>query len=264
MDVQLAHGTWRCRQLGEGTPVLWIHGFPLSSKIYDPQLEIAGVRHIVPDLPGFGTSPPPVGEMTMDAYAEGVLAILDAAGAASAVVAGLSMGGYIALAVARRAMERLCGLILIDTRETADDEPGRAKRFEMIETVQREGTGPVVEAMLPKMLTEETRANDATAVERVRRIMESASPEGVVAALRAMAARPDSSDFLPKIEVPALVVAGREDPITPPADAERMRQAIPGAELAIIDRAAHLSNFERSEEFNRVAGAFLTRVQPRR
>jgi 3-oxoadipate enol-lactonase len=255
---------WPSRDEGNGTPVIWIHGFPLSSEIFAPQTSIPGVRHVIPDLPGFGSTPPPRGEMTIEEYAEGILRIMDEKGIRSGVVAGLSMGGYIALALAGQAMERLCGLILIDTRETPDAPEARAGRLQSIESVRATGTGSVVESMLPKMLTETTMQQDEAKVLAVRRIMESASAEGVVAALGAMARRSDSSALLPRLEVPTLVVVGREDRITPPADAERMRNAIPGAELALIDDAAHLSNFERPDEFNRAAGRFLAGVEPRR
>ncbi|HEY0590333.1 MAG TPA: alpha/beta fold hydrolase [Thermoanaerobaculia bacterium] len=256
--------SWACRDSGTGMAVIWIHGYPLSSAIYQPQEAIPGVRHIVPDLPGFGATPPPSGELTIPGYAEGIVRIMDEKGIRSAVVAGLSMGGYIAMALARQAMERLCGLILIDTRETPDTPDARAKRFEAIETVRAAGTAPVVDSMLPKMLTEATIREDEVKTRAVRRIMESASPAGVIAALGAMARRGDASDVLPRIEVPTLVAVGRDDAITPPSDAERMRNAIPGAALVVIDRAAHLSNFERPDEFNRAAGAFLARVEPRR
>lgn len=262
--MQSDDALWRFREHGSGIPLLWIHGYPLSSAVYAPQEAIPGVRHIVPDLPGFGATPPPHGEMTIERYGDGILRIMDDRGIRSAVVAGLSMGGYIALSLARRAMERLCGLILIDTRETPDTPEARAKRLEAIETVRASGTASVVESMFPKMLTEETIRTDEAKALALRTIMESASAEGVIAALGAMARRGDSSEVLPRIEVPALVVVGREDSITPREDAERMRNAIPGAELAVIDRAAHLSNFERPEEFNRIAAGFLGRVESKR
>lgn len=264
MKVELGHSTVHYREIGSGLPMLWIHGYPLSSRIWDPQIEISGVRHLLPDLPGFGESPAPEGDLSMDQYAEGMIAVLDSAGVRTAVVAGLSMGGYIAFALARNSMERLCGLILADTRETADTEEAQRGRFEAIETVRSEGLGPIVESMLPKMLTEKTLNDDASTGERVRRIMDSATPTGVIAALASMARRPDSSKLLTAIEVPTLIVVGREDTITPPADAERMRAAISGADMEIIDDAAHLANFERAGAFNDAVSAFLEKREPRR
>lgn len=234
--------------------ILWIHGFPLSPAIFDDQRAIAGVRHLVPALPGFDGTQAPDGEWSIDDYARHVLAELDRHGIERATFAGLSMGGYIAFAALRLAKDRVKRLILIDTRETPDDEEGRKGRFATIEKVRAEGTAPVVESMLPKMLT---AAAPAATTQRVREIMESASPDGVIAALRAMAGRSDASPMLPGIDVPTLILVGEADPITPPKDAERMAAAIPGARLVRIPEAAHLSNMEQPEQFNRAVADFM-------
>lgn len=243
--------------LDEGTPVVWIHGFPLASSIFEHQLAMRGVRHVMPDLPGFGQSRPDGGELSIDDYARMMIHILDERGIDQAVFAGLSMGGYIALAVARLAPQRLRGLVLIDTRETADTDEARKGRYDSIAKVGRSGVAPVVDAMLPKMLTGEAPPEMR---ERVREIMASSSAEGVIAALRAMATRHDSTAVLPKIAVPTLIVVGAQDTITPPADAERMASKIPRARLARIADAAHLSNYEQAAEFNRICGSFVSSV----
>lgn len=243
--------------LGEGVPILWIHGFPFASSIYENQLTIRNARHVMPDLPGFGQSRPDGGEMTMDAYARLMIGLLDHRGIDRAVVAGLSMGGYIAFAMARIAPERMRGLILLDTRETADTDEGRKGRYEMIEKVNQEGTKPVVDAMLPKMLTPRAPRDIR---DRVREIMSSASPEGVIAALHAMATRPDSTPLLKEIQVPTLIVVGEEDPITPPADSERMAAAIADARLVRVSGAAHAANVEKAAEVNRAITMFLGNV----
>lgn len=238
--------------------ILWIHGFPLSSAIFDGQLGIQGVRHVAPDLPGFGGAALPEGDLTIEDYARMALEQLERMGIAKAIFAGVSMGGYICLAAYRLAPERFSGLILIDTREKADDEAARKGRFESIEKVRAEGVKPIVDAMLPKMLT--PSASDVTR-ERVRTIMAAASPAGVMTALSAMASRADSSDLLSTIDIPTLIVVGEEDPITPPADAERMAAAIPDSTLVRIPGAAHLSNVEKPEEFNGAVETFLAGLQ---
>lgn len=224
--------------------IVWIHGFPLSSAIFERQRLIEGVRHVMPDLPGFGSTPPPPGSMSMDDYARFVL---DQVEDEKAIFAGLSMGGYICFAIARMAPQRMSGLILADTRETPDTDEARNGRFETIEKVKQEGIGVVVDSMLPKMLSPDAPPADR---ERVHEIMSSSSPEGVMRALEGMANRSDSSDLLPNVAVPTLVIVGEEDTITPPSDAERMARAIPNAKLFRIPRAAHLSNFEKYGEFN--------------
>lgn len=243
--------------LGEGTPILWIHGFPLASTMYEPQLAIRGVRHVMPDLPGFGQSRPQGDDVSIDGYARLCIEILDQRGIDKAVIAGFSMGGYIAFGVARLAPHRMRGLILIDTRETADTDEARKGRYDSIEKVKKEGIDPVVEAMLPKMLTP---AAPPEMRDRVREIMSSSSREGVIAALRAMATRPDSTPELAKIAVPTLILVGEQDKITPPTDAERMTAAIPGARLVRVDGAAHLANYEKAAEVNRAVGAFVSGV----
>lgn len=240
---------------GSGTPLVWVHGFPLSSRIWERQLEITGVRHIVPDLPGFGRSEPAAIE-SIDDYARAVLRLLDERGIERALFAGLSMGGYICFAIAQMAMERMQGLILLDTKEKADTDEARKGRYDTIEKVGQKGVGVVVAAMLPKMLTP---AAPPDLVEAVREIMSSASEEGVVAALRAMATRADASPLLHSMHFPVLVVVGDQDPITPPADAERMAAALPDAKLVVVAGAAHLSNMEKAEEVNRAVREFVKR-----
>ncbi|HYC58759.1 MAG TPA: alpha/beta fold hydrolase [Thermoanaerobaculia bacterium] len=240
--------------LGEGIPLVWIHGYPLASSIFEQQLGIRNVRHVMPDLPGFGQSRPDGGDMTMDAYARLIIDLLDARGIDRAVFAGFSMGGYICFGIARLAPERMRALILLDTRETADTDEARKGRYESIEKVKKEGVQPIVEAMLPKMLTP---AAPREMHDRVREIMSSSTPDGVIAALGAMATRPDSTALLQEIKVPTLIIVGAEDPITPPADAERMATGIRGARVVKVPGAAHLANYEKADEVNRAVAGFV-------
>lgn len=227
-------------------PIVWIHGFPHAKEIFDAQRAIAGVEHVLVDLPGFGATPAREG-ITIDGYAEAVLEELDRRGIQRATFAGLSMGGYVCFAMLRVGRERVAGLILIDTKETPDSDEARKGRYAMIEKVQQEGTAPVVESLLPKMLT----ANAPDDVRRrVHEIMSAQPAEGVIAALKAMAERPDSSPLLPSIDVPVLIVVGGEDAVTPPSDAQRMGSAIPKSKVVTITGAAHLPNVERPDELN--------------
>lgn len=224
--------------------ILWIHGFPLTSAVFEKQRAIKGVEHVMPDLPPLES---------MDEYARFAIEQLDARGIEKATFAGLSMGGYICFAVMRLFPERVAGLILIDTRETPDTDDARKGRLDSVEKVKQQGVAPVADSMLPKMVIDETLRP------HVREIMMSSSPEFVKAALRAMAARPDSTETLSAIHVPTLIVVGEQDAITPPADAERMAKGIANAKLVRIPGAAHLSNLEKPEEFNAAVTAFLAR-----
>jgi len=241
------------RDDGKGFPIVWIHGFPLSSKVFEPQAAIDQFRHIRVDLPGFGKTPPAGRETSMKSYARDVLDVMDDAKIDRAVIAGVSMGGYVVMQLLRDAPERVAALLLLDTRETADTEQGRAIRFKQAEDVAKNGIGSVVDAMTPKM------AVGAEAQAAIRKIMVESSPQGMIAALKAMAARPDSAGTLRNASVPALVVVGDRDEITPPSDAERMMSLLQHAEEAPIAKAAHAANFERPEQLNPIIHAFLFR-----
>lgn len=219
--------------------------------MFEPQKRIEGYRHLMPDLRGFGSAPAPDDEMSMASYARDLLNVVDAE---RFVLAGFSMGGYIAMELLRQVPERIAALLLLDTRETPDTEEGRANRFKQADDVAKNGIGGVVEAMLPKMVVQDAFRDE------VRRIMESASPQGVIAALKAMATRPDSTATLRSATMPAFVIVGDRDEITPVRDAERMVSLLPHAEMAPIARAAHMANYEASEQVNNLIAAFLGRA----
>lgn len=251
------HGTrYHYHDHGEGFPIVWIHGFPLTSEMFRAQFAIPGFRHIAPDLPGFGETEP-AGMQSIDEYASDVVAIVEQLPAPRAIFAGFSMGGYIAMAVARLFPEKVSGLIFLDTRETADTEEGRAGRFKMIEDVEKRGPVAAIDAMLPKMLTRAAFDSESPSVREVKAIMGEASSAGITDALRAMAARPDSTDVLRGVTAPTLFIVGAEDLITPPADAQRMASLVRQGTVAQIPRAAHLSNVERPVEVNRAIEEFL-------
>ncbi|MBX6364070.1 MAG: alpha/beta fold hydrolase, partial [Gemmatimonadetes bacterium] len=212
------------RESGRGEAVLLVHGFPLSSALWEEQLRAVpdGWRFIAPDLPGFGASRlDAAGPLTMDGLAYRLVTLLEELGLRRAVVCGLSMGGYIALALWRRHPARVRALVLANTRASADTPSARATRLEDAARVRREGTAALIESMIPRLLPEATRRQKPDLVERLRAMMRAASPEAVAAALEGMAERPDSTPMLHTIEVPALVVAGADDAIIPLADAQR-------------------------------------------
>ncbi len=236
---------------GSGRPIVWIHGFPHSSAIFEPQKTIAHYRHIRVDLPGFGATPPPTRELGMRDYSQEILGVLNHLGIDRCIGAGISMGGYILMQILRDAPRRIEGVILIDTRERADSDPSREDRYKTIAEIEKNGTGAVVESMLPKMIFNDSRQAE------FREIMMSASAEGMIAAQRAMAGRPDSTLALGALRVPALIVVGDHDPITSGADARRMASLIKGSKVVIIENAAHASNFDQPEAFNRAVTEFL-------
>jgi pimeloyl-ACP methyl ester carboxylesterase len=164
------------------------------------------------------------------------------------------MGGYIALAMVRRHPERLAGLVLACSRAGADSESGRAGRYQMVRAVEQQGVGVVGDALLPRLFGPEAGTE---LVEQVRAMMHRQPAGGVIAALKAMAARPSSMPYLSEIDVPTLVVAGAHDQVIPNHESKRIADAIPGASLAILPGCGHLVNVEAPGAFNAAVRSFL-------
>jgi 3-oxoadipate enol-lactonase len=173
-----------------------------------------------------------------------VIALLTRLEIDRAVVGGVSMGGYVAFGVVRRAPHRMSGLLLSNTRATADSDEGKAGRQRMIDLAREEGAPGIAGEMLPKLLGQSTARQQPDLVEAVRRLIVMNSGEGLAVALGALRDRPDSTPLLATLDVPALIIAGDEDVVTPPSDAEAMHRAIPGSHLTGLPGVGHLSNLE--------------------
>jgi 3-oxoadipate enol-lactonase len=252
-DDALAHA-----DVGRGLPVVLLHAFPLNRSMWEPQIAalFGECRCIVPDIRGFGDSPSG-GPYTMDRYADDVAALLDALQIERAVVAGLSMGGYVALALWRRHRKLVRALVLADTRAGADSAETARKRGELIELANTAGVDAVVEKQLPGLVGKSTREKQPELVERLRSLMNRTSVAGLTGALEAMRDRPDSTPMLATIDVPTLVVVGDEDVVTPIEEARAMHAAIRGSRLEVIPGAGHLSNLERPAAFNAAMSDFV-------
>jgi pimeloyl-ACP methyl ester carboxylesterase len=242
---------------GNGPALLLLHAFPLSRRMWEPQLGIASVQTVRFDVRGLGDSPPSEGIVTMERIADDAAGLLDHLGISRAVVCGLSMGGYAALAFARRHADRMRGLVLSDTRASADTPEARAARAELGRRIRTGGAAVAADAMLDKLLGPTTRARRPELVRQLRELIEANAPSGICDALAGIAARDDSTRFLRDIGVPTLVVVGEEDELTPPSDAEALRDGIPGAELAVVPGAGHVANLENPEAWNAALRGFL-------
>jgi pimeloyl-ACP methyl ester carboxylesterase len=243
-------------------PVLvLVHAFPMGAAMWRDQIGAApGWRVVAPPLPGFDGHPL-VAERTMVAYARDLLATLDAMGIERAVFGGLSMGGYTIFGVLRQAPERVSGLILADTRTSTDNPDRRAARERSIAKARTEGPRAIADEMLPGILGRTTHAERPAVVARTRALIEAQRAETIAAALEAMMTRPDSADVLDRVDVPALMIVGEEDTVTPPSDAEFMRQRVRGSRVATIPRAGHMSNLEAPEAFNAAMAEFLVNLR---
>lgn len=245
----------------DGTPLLCIHGFPHDHRLWEPQRDALSkhYRVITPDLRGFGASGTN-GPYSMDQFADDLAALLTQLGIPRAVICGLSMGGYVALAFWRRHARHVRALIFADTKATADDDATRTKRQQLIQVAMHAGASAVADSQVTGMVGATTRADHPELVEHVRDMLAAAPVEGIVGALEAMMVRPDSTALLPTIGVPALCIVGDQDVISPVKDMRAMCAAIPHGELRVIDDAGHVSNVEQPDAFNEAVAQFVARL----
>lgn len=223
-----------------------LHAFPFSGAMYREDVAALSphMRVLTPTMRG----------TSIDGMADAVAASLDREGVREpVVVGGISMGGYVSLAFARRHADRLRGLVLADTRAQPDSDEGRASRDAGIARVRGGDYAGFVEGMLDKLVLPEQR-------EATRALAMQQAPADVVDALHALRDRPDARPGLSAIRVPTLVLVGDRDAITPRSDAEAMRAAIPNAELVVIEEAAHLTNLDRPAAFREAIASFVSRL----
>jgi pimeloyl-ACP methyl ester carboxylesterase len=236
--------------------LLLIHGFPLDGTMWDFQDgALSGVVQVLaPSLPGFGGSPGTGSTMTMEAAARAAFAAMDTAQADSAVVCGLSMGGYVAFEMWRQQPHRFRGLILANTRSGADDDAGRQRRLDLATRLEAEGNGFLVEN--PGPLLSSTASDELWG--DVRTIVAAQPAESIAAASRGMAERPDSTGDLASISVPTMVITSTGDTLIPAEVTAPMADQITDATLETIDGAGHLSNMEAPGEFTMLVERHLT------
>lgn len=246
---------------GQGSPLLFIHGFPLSGAMWH---EVAGSlpggwRGIVPDLRGHGQSGA-TPQVTIGQFADDLAGLLDAMSErAPAVVCGLSMGGIIAMEFYRRYTDRVRALVLCDTRANAETPEGIARREHMAQTALREGTARVVDIMIANLFAPSFPAERRS---QWHTLMSATPAVGVAAAARALAGRPDSIPTLPEIRVPTLVICGEEDAISPPEMMRAMHALIPDSRFVLVPGAGHVPPVEQPDAFAAALGTFLASLPP--
>ncbi len=255
MRIQLKSASIHYVDQGHGPAVLLLHAFPLDHTMWESQLARLSLnfRVIAPDIRGFGESQPP-SPWTMEEMADEINEFLDALRIDTCSVAGVSMGGYIALAFWSRYSGRIRKLVLSNTRARADNETEQRARTEMIAAIEQSGAGILPDRMLPRLLQPNPSAD---AARLVRGMINRANAAAAIYAVMAMRDRPDSSSLLHRINCPTMVIAGENDAIIRADDSRAMAEAIPGARFERVPDSGHLSSLENPDEFNRVMLEFL-------
>jgi 3-oxoadipate enol-lactonase len=244
MRARIVGGELAYETVGTGRPLVLLHAFPFDRRMWQG-IALPGRTLIVPDLRGFGESP--LRPFVIADLADDVASLLDALGLPRAAVGGLSMGGYVALAFARRHRDRLEGLVLADTKAGPDSAEARQGREEAIALVRTQGVPGYLDKHLPRLLS-------AAAPEPVRnraRTLGNQSAASVITGLEALRDRPDRRPELPDIACPTVIIVGSEDGLTPLSEAKVLAEAIPQARLVEIPGAGHLANLEAPEAFAR-------------
>jgi 3-oxoadipate enol-lactonase len=246
---------------GVGLPIIFLHAFPLNRNMWTglttALLNERGFRLVTLDWRGFGESNLHDRILTMEQFADDVAALMDMLGMQQAVLCGLSMGGYAAFALLRKYPRRVRGLVLCDTRPGADTAEAKANRELVARLVEEQGVDAFANLQIPKLLSEYTLQHHSEIERRVRQMINVATPDSIAAASRGMALRTDSTDLLATITCPTLVVVGEYDSLTPPAVAQEYARSIPGAQVAIVPLAGHLSNLEQPDAFLEAVRPFL-------
>ena len=245
---------------GEGVPLVFIHAFPLSSAMWEPQIKqfSQNYRVVAIDLRGHGESDASLWNFTLDDYAEDIHALLTHLNIKQAVFIGLSMGGYTLFSLYRKFPELVKAMVLADTRAQADTEEAKAGRFAMAQTAYQQGPEAIAEMMTPKILAPSTIEHRKDIVDRIRNIVLKNKASGIIVDLMAMAHRPDSTTLLSQVSCPTLIIVGDQDVATPPPEAQYMKDRIPDSTLVTIPQAGHMSNLEQPVAFNRALSEFFS------
>ncbi len=243
-------------------PIIFVHGFPLDHFMWDKQVEFLSddfycVRY---DIRGLGVSPAGDGQFTMESFVDDLESVIDELKLNKPVLCGLSMGGYISLRALERMQDKFSAVILCDTRSESDNNEGKLKRAAGIKRINTEGLAPFTKDFITNCYGEHYKQNNKTDLEK--RIIKSSQfdPAGVKGSLLATLGRNDTSEFLGRINIPALIICGEDDALTSPAVMKSMAEKINGSEFVIIKNSGHLSPIENPEEVNKAIGDFLKKL----
>lgn len=241
-----------------GPPLIFVHAFPLCHRMWDKQVEHFKEKYrvILYDVRGLGYSTEIDSyQYMMEHFSDDLIKLMDFLKIDKANVCGLSMGGYITLRTLVRHPERFLSVILADTRAEKDDDEGLIARYKSFKSVEDSG---LAKEFPKKLLNEENHK-----IDEIRNFVEEMigwqSEEGVKGAIIALATRTTTLYDLKKLNIPALIIVGEDDVLTPIAHSEKMNEALSGSQMVVIKNAGHLTNIERPDDFNKAIDSFLSK-----
>ncbi len=257
-DIEIAY-----QIRGHGPPLLMVHGFPLDHSMWRFQFEVLATRYqvISPDLRGFGQSSRGRAPISMKQFAHDLAGLLDTLTITQPITyCGLSMGGYIGWEFWKHYPSKIHRLIQCDTRSAGDSAPMARGRRQMAARITEQGSqGSILAAdtMIPRLFSPQSAQATPERVSQLRDVIASSNPQMIAETQLALASRNDASTWLPKIQIPTLLICGELDQISPVEQMQTMAEALPDAALEIIDGVGHMAPLENPQKVNEVIRRFL-------
>lgn len=249
--------------VGEGeTPIIFLHGYPFDKSMWQQQLGYlkSSFRVIACDIRGFGRSTDEKTSLSIDLFADDLIKFMDAVAIDKAIVCGLSMGGFIALNAMQRFHSRFEALILCDTQCVADTDAIKEKRHKAMDDIELNGVEAFNEGFIKNVFHPDSFIHKTELVNQLRTVVLANTQHMIKEGLFALAERAETCSSLSEIDIPTLIICGREDVVTPLEQSEFMHDHIKGSKLKVIDKAGHVSNLEQPDEFNKHLLDFLTTI----
>lgn len=239
--------------------IIFIHGFPFSKEMWNKQMEWLNekFRVIAYDIRGHGKSYAGTDDFSIELFVKDLLSLMDAMEIEKTTLCGLSMGGYIALNAIENHPDRFDALVLCDTQCLADSPEGKKKRMNTVESIREKGVEKFADESLKNFFAQETFTTKKEVIAGIRETIVNTTEESIIKTLLALSKRKETCSKLPEINVPVLILVGKEDKITPPEAAQFMHKKISNSELFILENAGHLSNLENPEKFNELLKRFF-------
>lgn len=261
ITVQLNGSSICYDDLGVGLlPILFIHGFPLDKSMWQPQLDFFKSSHrvIAYDIRGFGKSTTGNEKVSISLFADDLIELMDALQINRAIACGLSMGGYILLNAVNRYPERFEAIILSDTQCLADSPEAKEKRHTIIRQIVAGGLTDFAEDFVKNIFCKDSLSDKKELIEKIKKVILSTESLTITGTLSALAQRWEMCSSLKEISVPALIICGKEDTVTPPAQSQFLQCNIANSRLYSIEKAGHMSNLEQPDEFNKHITNFIS------
>ncbi len=243
-------------------PIIFLHGFPFNKSTWQPQMDALKDKHrvIACDIRGFGKSEAGTEKPNIRLFADDLVQFMDALEIQKAIVCGLSMGGYILLNAVFRYANRFEAIVLCDTQCITDSPEAKEKRKQTIKQIKENGIKNFAQAFTKSVFCQDTRDKNKELVENTHNIVLANSFDAITETLGALTRRKEMCSTLNLITVPVLILCGKEDIITVPAQSELLHSNIAHSKLHFIKKAGHLSNLEQPEEFNKHLLKFISGI----